>query len=36
MKKLLKKLLELEAKGYETVTIAQVISWIRYFSKINL
>lgn len=33
MKKLVKKLLELEAQGYETVTIAQVLLWIRYFSR---
>jgi len=29
-KKLLQKLEELEKKGYEYVTIQQVIEWIRY------
>ncbi len=32
MKKLTKKLMELQKKGYETVTIEQVLAWIRYFT----
>lgn len=32
MKKLIKKLKELQAQGYESVTISQVLEWISYFS----
>lgn len=33
MKKLIAKLLELEKQGYETITIEQVLVWIRVYYK---
>ncbi len=33
MKKLKEKLLELQRQGFESVTIEQVLVWIRYFSN---
>ena len=35
MKKLTKKLNELLNKGYDTVTICQVLQWIRDFSPVK-
>ena len=35
MKKLKAKLMELQKKGFETITIAQVLIFIRLFSKMS-
>lgn len=35
MKRLEKKLRELEKQGYETITIAQVLQWISNFKRLK-